>query len=531
MKQSNRRIYLKQWQALKPVQGSTDPYYVKLCNKVKQAMLSSAYATYLAEHLDEDSVDELCCFLVSYLEDLVSGTNFWNTFVRLHQEQYGKPLPFYATEEYYEEEINIQDVSFLIWYYINCSQQEVFLSFESRFIFFIAHEVMEVFDEVWETAPENDDLKAYFQISASETDYFTVQDLMNRLFFDAYLFHPDTTRRLTDLLDPVVQRYADEEDPTIFVQDAIDYFLFSFRSRLLALNCREWAAAVWSDKYPLSEDITRMSTRITSRYFYKGQDAGHVFVEHIATGIPFKLTQENFGDTDGLDREDEILLMSLIQWKDEWWSAGMYTVYEHDSDTVTRERNSTDSRRAIASLGDQKLIQGQLARRHEKFVAFNEGTPILFMKLGEMRSYFDGFLALPDEGKPTGSEEQVPDRVESVVGERLRVLQNPDLDEEAIGLLFFNPQSGPELVIGVNEVFPLDHNPFYLAEHEEVEQKVNRILQHPEISTELAQYFVGQAGAKLPFFAAGIGKTYLTDFDFMLRFWKYDEYDTGLKVG
>lgn len=57
-------------------------------------------------------------FLTSYLEDLVSGSELWNSFVRKHTKLYDKPLPFYVTEDYAEEEINNEDICFLIWYFM-----------------------------------------------------------------------------------------------------------------------------------------------------------------------------------------------------------------------------------------------------------------------------------------------------------------------------------------------------------------------------------------------------------------------------
>jgi hypothetical protein len=128
MKKDKERIYIKAWSELKPYerQSRTDVYYLKLANDVKQAFLSNEEVFQLFMHLGQNQIDLLACFLVSYFEDLISDTNIWNTFVRLHRKFYGNPIPFYETSEYYEEEINIQDLSFLIWYFMNTVQSEQF---------------------------------------------------------------------------------------------------------------------------------------------------------------------------------------------------------------------------------------------------------------------------------------------------------------------------------------------------------------------------------------------------------------------
>ncbi|NLN24186.1 MAG: DUF3843 family protein [Bacteroidetes bacterium] len=98
----------------------------------------------------------MSCFLTSYFEDLISETNIWNSFVRTHQRLYRKQLPFYNLYQYYEEEINPQDISFLIWYFLNTVQEENFITPFNDFIVETAEKIIDVFDKEWEFAPENE---------------------------------------------------------------------------------------------------------------------------------------------------------------------------------------------------------------------------------------------------------------------------------------------------------------------------------------------------------------------------------------
>ena len=45
-----------------------------------------------------------------------------------------------------------------------------------------------------------------------------------------------------------------------------------------------------------------------------------------------------------------------------------------------------------------------------------------------------------------------------------------------------------------------------------------------EMSTELVMYCIDNCKAELPFFNEEIGKEYLEDIDFLLRFWKRNNY-------
>ena len=90
MDKLKERIYIKQWLDLKPYdnQAPTDYFYLKLCNEVKHSLVLQLY-------LEKSEIDILACFLTSYFEDLISGTNIWNSFIRIHKRLYGKQLPFF----------------------------------------------------------------------------------------------------------------------------------------------------------------------------------------------------------------------------------------------------------------------------------------------------------------------------------------------------------------------------------------------------------------------------------------------------
>ncbi|MCD6367428.1 MAG: hypothetical protein J7L46_07815, partial [Bacteroidales bacterium] len=92
------------------------------------------------------------------------------------------------------------------------------------------------------------------------------------------------------------------------------------------------------------------------------------------------------------------------------------------------------------------------------------------------------------------------------------------------GLAFFNPNSGSEIALAVNSAFPLPTNPYF--EEENSEEHIMRLLMNESLSTELTMYCIDNCKTKLPFFNKGIGKKYLDDIDFLLRFWKKDNYHT-----
>ena len=90
------------------------------------------------------------------------------------------------------------------------------------------------------------------------------------------------------------------------------------------------------------------------------------------------------------------------------------------------------------------------------------------------------------------------------------------------GLVFFNPNSGTEIVMAINSAFPMPLNPYF--KEEDSLEHVMHLLMDQSISTELVNYCLDNCKTKLSFFKEGVGNKYLNDIDFLLRFWKKDNY-------
>ena len=91
-------------------------------------------------------------------------------------------------------------------------------------------------------------------------------------------------------------------------------------------------------------------------------------------------------------------------------------------------------------------------------------------------------------------------------------------------MAFFNPKSGGEIALAVNSAFPLPNNPYF--EEESSEDHIMRLLMDESLSIELAMYCIDNCKIELPFLNKGVGKMYLDDIDFLLRFWKKNNYHT-----
>ena len=291
-----KRIYKDSWLNLKPYDKlvATDSYYLRICNKVKTSIVSNEYFASLESYLNEEDIDYLSCFLTSYFEDIISDSNIWNTFIKVHNRLYGKVLPFYDLDIYYEEEINYQDLIFLIWYFLNTIQDEKVIAPYNDFIFKIAESVVNVLDEAWDYAPENESLKSFYQIDENEDDFYIAREMISKILFETYLFHPDTQLKLLEKEQELIENTENKEHILMYLRENLDNFLHSTHTQLLGLKGKEWAAEILGEKHPFSQSYTNLSQKIEGLFFYKGQDENDVFIEHIASGMKFKMTKKSF---------------------------------------------------------------------------------------------------------------------------------------------------------------------------------------------------------------------------------------------
>ncbi|MBN2775194.1 MAG: DUF3843 family protein [Prolixibacteraceae bacterium] len=520
------RIYIKQWLELKPYskQTLTDNYYLNLSNKIKKVLLEPD-SFILQRFIGEFEIDLLSCLLVSYFEDIISETNIWKTFTHIHREHYKKILPFYESDNYFEDEINLQDVSFLIWYFLNTIQEEKFISPFNDFIIQIASKVMVILDEEYEYAPENNFLKTFYTLNETETDYYIVRNLIDNLLFKTYLFFTDTAKELAERENSIIEEGKDEH-LLHYLQETLDAYLHSAHTRLIGLKGKEWAAHLLGKKHPLYADLLTMSQRISGFFIYKGQDETDIFIEHIASGKKFKLTKKSFDHSHLLNTTDTIMYLGIVKWQNEWWFSGVYFQNEFNANLVMDEKNSMKSRMQADFLNqNKKEIMETLEMQRKAFLGYNNGSPVAFLPGNKIEQFVKGYTEYFNTTLNL-SEAQMKEarewtRKDGFFGDN----DKPDIDFEEKGdngLVFFNPKSGVEIAMNFNDILPFNNNPWYNPG--ENQDEVLGLFISDEISKELAEYCLEHAKNKMPFFKSGPGKLYLKDIDFLLRFWKRGYY-------
>ena len=523
------RIYLKHWLALKPYDKETlsDAYYLKLSNEIKETLQISTNSALLFL-LSKSEIDLLSCFIASYFEDLISGTNIWNTFINYHQNLYGKKLPFYNTDEYYENEGNLQDIQFLIWYFIITIDKERVINPHIDSILTISKDVLLILDREYQYAPENNYLKTFYQIDKNETDFYKVRNVIHDMLFKTYLFHPDTAITLREEEDELIEKNH-EHLRMLLINNEVNQ-IHTAHTKLLSLTGKEWVAEIIGNQHPLYDDLLKMSPRIEGYFLYKGQNETDIFIEHIASGKKFNLTKKSY-DVNNIKEGDPIMYLGIVKWRNEWWFSGINFSIAFNANLILDEKNSLKSRMAVNFI-DHNLqkVENILQEQLDSFLKFNNGSPIAFMASDEIENfnndyikYFNENLNLSDRERKEADERA---KKEGFFNRDLKV--KLDGGEADSGLVFFNSNSGVEMAFGINSAFPDKNNPFF--DPHESDQSIKALLFSSEFSLELVNFCLDNFKTQLPFFTKGKGKDYLDDIDFLLRFWKSENYHTKPEI-
>ena len=107
---AQKRILLEDWQEIKPYNktAKSDLYFLGISNEINDKIYEKEFHIPLQNFIREEGISLFCMFLTSYLEDIISGSEVWNSFIKKHNDLYGKALPFYETDKnYVEGEVNI----------------------------------------------------------------------------------------------------------------------------------------------------------------------------------------------------------------------------------------------------------------------------------------------------------------------------------------------------------------------------------------------------------------------------------------
>ena len=494
------RIALKDWLDYHPYYSevSTDRFYIDLCNELQHEML---YID-VDDHLVGADYKFLACMLVCYLEDSVSQTNMWTSFIDEHHKLYGKYLPFYDMAGYKRNDINPADIQFLVWHF--CSN----LSIHSRFIDpfsignnEIAQIVYTILIEASRQAPVNEDLKTALTL-APDANIHQVREHLDFFFFGCYLHRYYTTVLIEEEILNVKNRKGTQEN----IDDRRMHLLFNRVSPLLAQSSGEMLAHWAGETHPLYKNLMSLSKRKEGFFLYEGATAAHLHIKHVASGV---LVELNKPDLDfSLVAGKTVLRMGIVQWDDEWYAMGpVFSVTSLKNETITEKEKCLFE--PVASH------LGVIKREEECFFEVNYNKRFLFLE-----SKRETFVFI-DSVWETFHLKYGMDSMDRKIFEISDVTFNVDEDLENL-VIFFNPRTGMEFYANIAQCIAVWGNPYF---DKNSEISIENLILDDRVSSDFIFFLIDNHMIEIEPAVGQGGYHYVwANCDFLLRYWKKERY-------
>jgi predicted house-cleaning noncanonical NTP pyrophosphatase (MazG superfamily) len=389
-------------------------------------------------------------------------------------------------------------------------------------------------NEDYEFAPENTVLKKFYQLNSEHLDaadgFYQTREFLHTVFFESYLFYPDIKRRLDQDVSETIENLSEEEPQVVmgYVREVTEAYTFSKSSALLALNAKDWASAVVGETDAHYKALSSISQKVKGLFLYKSQTETDVTLEHIASGMLFEMTKKSFDPLEDL-KEDYIIYIGLVKYDGEWWFSGNFSASPFDADLILDEKNSAKSRSEVSFLEDQAQMASIMEQQQQAFLDFNQGSLVAFLSAADLNPFLEAYMTFfNDSLKLSDQEKEDVDKRTKADGYFGNTAKEDPLEgEDKVFVVYFNPKSGIEFYDDIINAFPDERNSFFT---EESREDVQYILMSATCSTEFTNYFVEHYKDRLDYFKSEPYKSYLNDLDFLLRFWKKDNYHTKSTV-
>lgn len=505
------RIYISDWQEMKPYQShsSIDLYYLSICNEISKEL---DYVKKKDLVIPTNKFKDFVCFIVSYFEDVISETNLFATFRKKHSELYGKKLPFYEVDEedYFENEINYEDIKFLIWYFANACQDDDVLNTESVFIDLMAGDIFEIFENYFETAPENPKLKEAYKLDLTD-DFYEIRGFIQKILMGSYLFYPDISYKYMDELNELAEEHKKSNNFEQYFNELNDSFSLKTHTNLLSFKANQWAAYLLGEDHPNYEAILSIENRISGFFVIDEIINNYYVIEHIASKEKINLLQESFDYVVKGKNLDSIFYMSAVNFCNQWWFSGTCSIYDFDEEIINKIEEDPSFKSTFNFLPkNEQQMREVLNVQLSVFNTFNDNKLIKHLQGAELNSFMNNFYT------------QYNKKLNPKHKENSNITNQFDFDDDEPITVFFNVKSGIEIAYNVPLAFPIT-NPIQ-GEIEEIKDDFYTMIVAETISTEFAMEAYSQMlASNLNEFKDDF---VFRDFDFLLRFYKTKHYFT-----
>jgi hypothetical protein len=459
---------------------------------------------------------------VAYFEDVISETRLFSTFTKQHEKMYGKKLPFYEiSDDYLDDEINRQDILFLIWYYISIHKEKML--FDPYFI--NCHNIKKVvsrtydlFDREFEKAPINEKLQEFLQFPVG-SDVKTVREKFSFIVKKSLFWESAFSVFFEKILDKHKENgiVVLNERSQMGIYDQQVHFLFNECMPLLSMRVNEYFAELIGEQHPEYQFIKNISKRIIGNFLILKIEKDGFLIEHLGSKKQIWLSNE-FTTLQNvkLTENKTVLSLGLVRWRDDVW--------QNQGACAVGSIGDFNEKSVLPNPFDDEKVKVEVVKKlEEAFLELTDNKRLIYVH-GKQESAEFTLELYKKHAKiidPAITEKKLNEMYEGFVENAKKTL--PFEKNENIAV-FFNPISGVEMFQeGVVNCLSDKNNPYYANDSFDL---FNLILSG-SISVEFVDYVIKNNIINLSldgFNNKNMFNIIMDNLDFLLRFYRKNQY-------
>ncbi len=375
------KIDIRQWINKHPLKVGhpTDFSYLKVANDLLRIIRLSDWS----KNMEEDDRCGLALDLTLYFEDVVSEIGLWKSFITKHKKLYNKYLPFYHIDEenYYIDEVNEEDIRFLIWSHGMETEFGIFLNPENSALLELTENVYAYLDEQFENIPINTTLKNLLFNEKKLCDFYYVKNILFWLIKRSYLVSSYITDAFLEECSDCYAQSIEERDKAEYM--AVSLVAINDKVGPLAIKATEWFAMMCREAglEDFATDISNIHSCKCKAFQIENYDNECLYTKG-ADGANYKLDRSVFLCLDENTLQTRGFFFSdLVNYRGEWNVNG-FTSWSENEKTFKNEENRL-----------KEIEQRANVNIYNKMLEANGGHPMFYFKTGkEMKNYLQDYF-------------------------------------------------------------------------------------------------------------------------------------------
>lgn len=331
------KIYPKDWLSFHPYKQTdeVDLYYTKLANRLYECLVF-----FTVDGFEDIDIQRIAIHLAAWFEDVISQTGIWQAFTAKCKEMHGAYLPFYPIdeEEYYPDEINLEDVRFLLWHNLQSLRgKKSIVNPENPGIEGAALRVYDLLSDEYETAPENERLQDFlWRSNVDEPTFRQYLKVLGWFHYSCY-FNIDNLTQYFDESDSILEEQTglSEEEQEMVLNGVYKTLMFRGRRNLLSLTSPEWLGLV-EKQHPGMKNWSGVRHRKESCCLLEDEDGDFLYLKDLTTDERLMVDKDSLLQRNSRDRKpgETTLICELVNYGGIWFQYGLMLVNSLDDPHV-----------------------------------------------------------------------------------------------------------------------------------------------------------------------------------------------------